>query len=122
NSAGLVGVMNGIGDTNSDTWGRTIAILFTTGWHLRVYEDGDLRKNWTIAPFRFVNNAKQNWSGSINQVYTRHCGKWRREYETLTPKDARSPQNFPLLRYSDVLLMLAEAENELHNGPTAAAY
>lgn len=29
--------------------------------------------------------------------------------------------NFPLLRYADVLLMLAESENELNDGPTAVA-
>lgn len=32
-----------------------------------------------------------------------------------------SDNNFPILRYADVLLMFAEAENEL-NGPTQAAY
>ena len=32
-----------------------------------------------------------------------------------------TPENFPILRYSDVLLMLAEAENEV-NGPTTVAY
>ena len=26
--------------------------------------------------------------------------------------------NWPVIRYADVLLMLAETENELHNGPT----
>ena len=32
-----------------------------------------------------------------------------------------TPTNFPMLRYSDVLLMEAEAENEV-NGPTQTAY
>jgi hypothetical protein len=50
-------------------------------------------------------------------------GKYRREFETLLPKlSYGTPQNFPLLRYSDVLLMYAEAENELNNEPTTAAY
>ena len=30
--------------------------------------------------------------------------------------------DFPLLRYAEVLLMKAEAENEVNNGPTTAAY
>ena len=30
--------------------------------------------------------------------------------------------NFPILRYADVLLMIAECENEIHGGPTALAY
>jgi hypothetical protein len=53
----------------------------------------------------------------------RSVGKWRRVYEL--PSSLRNtfvtPENFPLLRYSDVLLMYAEAENEL-NGPTAGVY
>ena len=31
-------------------------------------------------------------------------------------------ENYPLLRYADVLLMLAEAENEANQGPTTSAY
>jgi hypothetical protein len=50
------------------------------------------------------------------------AGKWRREYEEVIPKNSNyTPQNFPMLRYSDVLLMLAEAENAV-NGPTKVAY
>ncbi|MDD4533871.1 MAG: RagB/SusD family nutrient uptake outer membrane protein, partial [Prevotella sp.] len=30
--------------------------------------------------------------------------------------------NFPILRYADVLLMVAECENEINNGPTALSY
>src|SRR5690606_19088112 len=48
--------------------------------------------------------------------------KWRREYETLLPKaPTTTPQNSPIIRFSDILLMFAEAENEVNNGPTPAA-
>src|SRR5690606_24299308 len=41
----------------------------------------------------------------------------RREYETVLPKlNSQTPQNFPILRYSDVLLMYAEAYNEVYQG------
>lgn len=33
----------------------------------------------------------------------------------------RSVQNYPILRYADVLLLFAEAENMVNNGPTQAA-
>jgi hypothetical protein len=79
----------------------------------------DIRRDWNIAPY--------SWGGGTTGVYTpvtdlfrRSAGKWRREYETLTPKGNNvSGQNFPILRYSDILLMIAEAENEL-NGPDNA--
>ena len=123
-SAGAVGMINGIGGTADDNIGRATGVLFTTKWHLQVYEAGDLRRDWTIAPFRYEGNppVESNWSASVNQIYTRYCGKWRRKYELVTPKGNRTPQNFPLLRYSDVLLMLAEAENEVNKTPTEAAY
>lgn len=53
---------------------------------------------------------------------TRCAAKYRREHEVVVPKNKNyTPINFPILRYSDVLLMLAEAENEI-NGPSALAY
>jgi hypothetical protein len=47
-------------------------------------------------------------------------GKWHNPGQTL-PTTGNSPNNANFLRYADVLLMQAEAENEL-SGPTAAVY
>ncbi len=56
--------------------------------------------------------------------YSRACGKYRREYELYGAKKNKNYTsiNFPLLRYSDVLLMVAEAENEINASPTTLAY
>lgn len=56
--------------------------------------------------------------GSISQ------GKWSREYLNPPPgpsTDKGTGINWPMMRYADVLLMFAESENELNNGPTVAA-
>lgn len=56
-------------------------------------------------------------AGSISQ------GKWSRHFLDNPPgasTDKGTGINWPMMRYADVLLMHAEAENEL-NGPTAAA-
>jgi len=55
-------------------------------------------------------------------IYSRTEGKWRRKYEVGYPNLANeyNSTNYPVIRYADVLLMFAEAENEL-NGPTQAA-
>ncbi len=50
------------------------------------------------------------------------CGKYRREYEADKKDKNFTSINFPVLRYADVLLMIAEAENEANNGPTDLAY
>ena len=49
-------------------------------------------------------------------------GKFRKDWRNpLLPGSALNPgYNWPMIRFSDVLLMFAEAENEL-NGPTASA-
>jgi len=78
----------------------------------------DIRRDWNIAPYFYTGNPGIMTANA--DLWRRFMGKWRREYELVTPKAVEvSPQNFPLLRYADVLLMLAEAENEL-NGPDKA--
>src|SRR5690606_4437084 len=53
----------------------------------------------------------------------RDCGKFRRKYEVVMPKDNQyTPINFPVLRYADVLLMFAEADNYVNGEPSAEAY
>ena len=58
-----------------------------------------------------------------NSMTSVRIGKWRRSWiSPLFPgTDKFTGINWPLLRYSDILLMFAEAENELNNGPTQAA-
>ncbi|KAA8482857.1 RagB/SusD family nutrient uptake outer membrane protein [Arcticibacter tournemirensis] len=118
---GRVGINTGI--TNPSTAAYTYGFIQTTARLFNSYGSAkDLRRDWAIAPFRYQSQGtiKANWNAT--QVYERHCGKWRREYEVVSPKSMNdSPENFPLLRYSDVLLMFAEAENEV-NGPTPEAY
>lgn len=117
---GQVGNVLGISALANSTFGYSIAIINATYTQYIRYETGDLRRDWNCAPFRYSGTTKVYW-GSQHR-YNRNVGKFRREYETLSPKtNSGTPQNYPLLRYSDVLLMYAEAENEL-NGPTQAAY
>lgn len=106
-----------------DSLGYSYGFANSTRRQFLRYGNGDLRRDWAIAPFRYNNTApyaKVLWTAA--QVYNRNVGKWRRSFEKLTPKNKNyTPTNFPLLRYADVLLMIAEAENEV-NGPTATAY
>jgi starch-binding outer membrane protein, SusD/RagB family len=51
-----------------------------------------------------------------------HIGRLRK-YEFVTNNTIeRSDIHYPFLRYADVLLMFAEAENEINGGPTGEAY
>ena len=59
---------------------------------------------------------------TASKYYDRCCAKWRREYEADKKNRNGTAINFPILRYSDVLLMIAECENETHSQPTTEAY
>jgi len=94
-----------------------------TGRLFKLYGNADLRKAWSLTTYTYNNStgARVNISPTAN-TYGRDAAKWRRSYELQRPKDKNhGPTNFPILRYADVLLMLAEAENQV-NGPTAVAY
>ncbi len=129
---GSVGIYNGIYCPNTD---NTITdspygydYLHAHNKLYNIYEAADGRRDWTIAPYYFKapttgkSYVKTDWTAA--QIYERSCGKWRREYENdlvLWSKDYNST-NFPLLRYADVLLMFAEADNELTATPSDEAY
>ncbi len=87
----------------------------------------DVRRDWAISNYKLTGNNTANSPLRVSFVnssilFDRNCGKWRRELEKVTPKDKNlTGQNFCILRYADVLLILAEAENEL-NGPTSLAH
>lgn len=88
------------------------------------FDSTDLRRDVTIAIYN--NNATDGITKIGLGVTAMNDGKYRRDWitnPTVSPTNAI--QYFGLkwqfIRYSDVLLMLAEAENEI-NGPTGIAY
>lgn len=120
--AGQMGIYNGIECTQDLSIGYSTGNILTTGKLFRSYKAGDLRRDWCIAPFRYVTRAGVTdtvyWTAA--QIYNRCIGKWRRKYETITPKSRTfNSTNYAVLRYSDVLLMHAEAEFRV-NGPENA--
>lgn len=88
-----------------------------------LFDSTDTRRDVTIAPY----NVNLNLTKAGVALAALNDGKYRRDWISnpiIAPTDAIQyfSLKWQILRYSDVLLMLAEAENELSNGPTAAAY
>src|SRR5690606_34268093 len=116
---GRVGSNNGIAYSGEDPeYGYSYGFIQITGrlWHL--YANGnsllssDERRDWAIAPYRTAGDPVIETPFTVTQIYERTSGKWRRELELVEPKNKNAgPINFPLLRFSDVLLMFAEADN-----------
>jgi hypothetical protein len=99
--------------------------------YLYLFDSLDTRRDVTIAPYWLAadgitktttNASPTNTSTSI--LVNLNPGKFRRDWNTTVAPTYTGQflgTKWQILRYSDVLLMFAEAENEI-NGPTAAAY
>ncbi|WP_316811840.1 RagB/SusD family nutrient uptake outer membrane protein [Pedobacter heparinus] len=120
--SGRLGTRNGIRCLNVDT-GYSLGRINATPRFYNRYQALDDRRDWNIAPYIYggTNNAeKQYWAES--NTWQRSCGKYRRMYEVVIPKSTSfSPINYPILRYADILLMFAEADNELTASPSTEA-
>ncbi len=102
--------------------GESVAAIKTNGYFFKQYEvdqldtkalkySPDIRRDWTHVQYTYGTGSVGVKNASIG-IYNMDLGKWRREFEVVARNGANTPQNFPLLRYSDVLLMYAEADNE----------
>lgn len=108
--------------------GRVDAYMSITSKFYDVFEDGDLRKWWSVAHFNYqptdINGDKKLTDIPTNNraKWFLYPGKWRREFDIDPDKTGAYSMGFntPLLRFSDILLMYAEAENAI-SGPTANA-
>lgn len=125
-SVGRVGNIGGIQNTNTTVVaqriGYSFGFLHGTGRFYNLFQAGDLRRDWNLAQFNYTilpDSYLYNYYVASN-IYAHDAAKFRREAYVLEGKNQNTtPINYPILRYSDVLLMYAEAENYL-NGPTGA--
>lgn len=73
----------------------------------------------------YVYDKKSTTKDPFSAAAIRNAGKFRREVEyegTMIAKSLYTKINYPILRYSDVLLMYAEAQNEFEGAPSQTAY
>src|SRR5690606_27631809 len=90
------------------------------------YGNGDTRRDIAVATYEInassqkvslINTTKPFSGQTLANIRKWTPGKWRRDWQGTGFKDLNNTDiNWVLLRYSDVLLMYAEAENEI-NGP-----
>ncbi|WP_295128634.1 RagB/SusD family nutrient uptake outer membrane protein [uncultured Chitinophaga sp.] len=77
----------------------------------------DVRRDVTLAYYEIDKDSKK-----IMRKATDICdGKFRRSWTTITGTSQNLAINWPILRFADVMLMFAEADNEINGAPSAAA-
>ena len=87
------------------------------------FNAADQRRDFSIANYTINNlgNKLALLTGRQDESWT--VAKWSREYQTNAPLERSSTHiNWVIMRYSDLLLMRAEVENELNEGPNTIAY
>ncbi|MDI9364954.1 MAG: RagB/SusD family nutrient uptake outer membrane protein [Flavobacterium sp.] len=100
---------------------KSINILPT---YFYTFDSTDLRRDVTCAPYSVAADGFTKLGQAITAIVD---GKYRRDWINNPAIAASSAAQYfslkwQILRYSDVLLMYAEAENTLNGGPTASAY
>ena len=90
-----------------------VGIILPTDDLLNSFEEGDYRYEATFF-------EEYNYFG--NNTFEPHI--WKHWDQDAYPPDktGQSGANFPVMRYSEILLIYAEALNELNQGPTQDAY
>ncbi len=117
-----IGYTNGMAAHTSSLYGKAEPLMAALPTLLYDFEDGDQRRDVSIATYGVTAANKRQ----MNPYGSNRIGKFRVTWKSgagtaINKRDI----NWPWLRYSDILLMYAEAQNELNNGPSAtgkAAY
>lgn len=91
-------------------------------WGRGTYSYGDAKVDMTDPKKPVFLNIGDYDNHTVVEDQGLACAKFRREYEADKKGKTFTSINFPLMRYSDVLLMIAEAENEANQAPTGLAY
>lgn len=117
NSGGDIGWCHGLSVVTSTKGAGTTYTNLTPSYACS-FDPQDQRLPVTCANYRWLNDNKQAATDALNVQPAKWC---RMDLEVTSVESKGTGINWPVLRYADVLLLLAEADNEINNGPTALA-
>ncbi|MCI9845988.1 RagB/SusD family nutrient uptake outer membrane protein [Flavobacterium pectinovorum] len=128
NPAGTLGNASWVGNFNgpataNGVYPSNIARCLVPKPFYTSFNTADQRRDFSIATYSInaLGNKVPLLTARQDEAWT--VGKWSREYQTnATAERVYTHINWVIMRYSDLLLMRAEVENELNEGPNALAY
>lgn len=125
--SGRVGNVHGPAVTASNAggtdiaWGVSAGTVRLNAFHRFTYNENDVRRNaigyWS---YDYAGTPTILGATAFNNYTNKWSKLWDESAATGPQSSTNTGINFPYMRYADVLLMFAEAENEL-NGPTQPA-
>ena len=107
-------------DFSNGAWGSTSGNVRTTRFYRHMFKDGDARRDYVCGTWGYSNQGLP----AINFSYTMYNNKWSKLWNTVglgKSSTGNTGINFAYIRYADVLLMFAEADNEVNGAPTQEA-
>lgn len=117
--SGELGYFIGVKHEENKLYGKSEAGMYATPNYFYSFDITDKRRETSCACHKYNSSAQQE----LTSITSITLAKWRKEWITpaITGSAKYTGINFPFMRYSDILLMFAETENELNNGPTIFA-
>ncbi|MCS3801322.1 RagB/SusD family nutrient uptake outer membrane protein [Niastella sp. OAS944] len=109
-------------------FGNNANVVNTTAWYFYMFDQKDLRRDATIAYYSYSNGSAEVKEVFQTNPMSFNFAKWDQRFMNSTWAAMNKAAggkfgygvNWSIMRYADVLLMFAEAENAL-NGPTGLA-
>ena len=112
-------------------WGECNGGVRLNAFYRFLFRDKDMRREfvnglWYYSYYTNPDDGTLQDSVYIRNDYSVHCNKWSKLWtdESLAlgrDKSGNTGINFPYMRFADVLLMYAEADNEINGRPTEKA-
>ena len=113
-----IGYTNGMFTHTSSMYGKSGPAMGALPTYWFDFENGDTRRDVTISNYAVASDNTRQMNTYAGCTIGKFRSSWKEGVGTAINK---RDINWPVLRYSDVLLMYAEASNEYNNGPTAEA-
>ncbi|MBQ7420102.1 MAG: RagB/SusD family nutrient uptake outer membrane protein [Prevotella sp.] len=102
---------------SNSNWGATSGSVRTTYFYRYSFDEKDQRRDYISGFWYYANTGLP----TMRMDYAMHNNKWSKLWSRTglgSNTTSATGINFAYIRYADVLLMLAEADNELNDGPT----
>lgn len=115
------GLYNGQPGSTGGVYGARKALQFKLPTYYLSFDPADTRRDVTCANYTvtFVKDKTgTDWANMAMGYNAIMGGKFRIQWCIEPQEAAKRNLDIPIVRYADVLLMYAETQNYLHNGPT----
>ncbi|MFT4095461.1 MAG: RagB/SusD family nutrient uptake outer membrane protein [Niabella sp.] len=114
-----LGYYNGLRMNSNSTYGPGGGGILGIATYFYEFDSiGDCRRDVTLNAYEIATGTDNK---SVNTLVNMTDGKFRRPWTGITGTTQNLAVNWPILRFADVLLMYAEADNEINGAPSAAA-